>query len=524
MSSSKEDNVLDVESEMQVSGGVSLAGGRPFVALASLCLAELLVAMDNSIVNVAIPTFSREMDASNTALQWIVDAYTLTFSCFLLPAGHLGDRVGRRLVLMVGLAGFGVLSVFTALSGGLIELIACRGALGVFAALIYPATLSLITSTFAGTSYKNLAIGMWAATSGIGIAFGPILGGILLEYYSWAAIFWINVPLSAFGLLALWRGVPESRAEHGARFDVLGASLATCGVGMIVWGIIEGPHRGWVSVTVSVPCVVGLCVCLLMVAWELRCRYPLFDVRLFAHRQFAAGALSICIGFFALAGFIFVITQYFQMVRGYSALVAGLATLPFAAVMAGLSPVAPVLARRLGVGVVVGVGLAVMGVAYASDAVLDERSSYWGLVVPEMIVIAAGLALVQAPATSAIMDVAKADEVGAASAMNDTTREVGGTFGVAVIGSVVAGIFAPAVASAVSALELPSEIREQASASVSAAIRVAERLPAPQGRVLHDAALAAFIEALHYSVILIAVTVWVGAVIAVIALPRRRMV
>lgn len=491
-------------------------------ALAALCLAELLVVMDNTIVNVAIPTFSREMDASTTQLQWIVDAYTLAFACLLLPAGHLGDRLGRRAVLVTGLVGFGAVSAATALCTGLDAVILCRVLLGVSAAFIYPATLSLIMTTFAGSPRKNMAVALWAATSGVGIALGPIIGGVLLEHFSWQSIFWINVPLAVAAVGAVLAFIGEKRANDGGRFDTIGAALSTAGVGAIVWAIIEGPQHGWTSLEVGGAFVAGLAALALLIVWELHWHHPLIDVRLFLRREFSAGAIAISAAFFGLFGFTFVITQYFQAVRGYSALLAGVATLPFAVVMAGMSPLSSLLARRFGPGWVVGTGLATMGLGFARAIVLKADSSYWGIIVPAMVVMAAGLALVQAPATSAIMGVVRGTQVGAASAMNDTTREIGGTLGVAVLGSVVAGQFGSAMDAAALPEGMPAGVLAQARDSVSAAMAISEQLPSPLGEALREATSEAFMGALHHAVIVVAGVAWVGAVISFIVLPRGR--
>ncbi len=495
--------------------------GLRAAALAALCLAELLVVIDNTIVNVAIPTFARDLNASTTGLQWIVDAYTLAFACLLLPAGHLGDRIGRRRVLVIGLAAFGVVSGATALCTTLDAVTTCRALLGVCAALVYPATLSLIMTTFEGSSRRGLAVGLWAATSGLGIALGPILGGLLLEHFSWESIFWVNVPLALITVPAVLVAVPESRSSEKARFDVVGAILSAIGVGALVWGIIEGPHRGWTSGSVTTAFIVGAICVSALVAWELYWPHPLIDVRLFFRREFSAGAVSIAAAFFALFGFIFIITQYFQDVRGYSALMAGVATLPFAIVMAVVSPIASVLSRRLGPGWVVGVGLGIMGLGFWRVTVLEADSAYWQMIVPAMVIMAAGLALVQAPATSAIMGVVRKDQVGAASAMNDTTREIGGTLGVAVLGSIVASQFSDSLNSAVSGL-MPQQALDQADNSITAAMTVAKYMPETVQGLFKEAAVNAFMDTVHQAGWVVACVAWAGALIAVIALPRGR--
>lgn len=504
-----------------VSHATPRGRGLLAAALAALCLAELLVVIDNTIVNVAIPTFARDLGASTTGLQWIVDAYTLAFACLLLPAGHLGDRAGRRRVLVIGLTAFGIVSAVTALCTTLDAVIACRALLGVCAAFIYPATLSLIMTTFHGSPRKGLAVGLWAATSGVGIALGPILGGLLLEHFSWESIFWINVPLALIAVPAVLLAVPESRSSEEARFDLLGAILSTGAVGALVWGIIEGPHHGWTSGLVSTAFIIGALCLVALVGWELQWRHPLIDIRLFLRREFSTGAVSIAAAFFGLFGFIFLVTQYFQAVRGYSALMAGVATLPFAVVMAAVSPISSILSRLLGPGWVVGAGLGMMGLGFWRVTALESDSSYWLMIVPAMMVMATGLALVQAPATSAIMGVVRQDQVGAASAMNDTTREIGGTLGVAVLGSIVASQFSDSLTSVVSG-QVPQQALDQASNSITAAMTVADCLPDGAQNFFRQAAINAFMDTVHQASWVVAGVAWVGAVIAVIALPRGR--
>lgn len=492
------------------------------LSLIALCLAELLVVMDNTIVNVAVPTFGRELSASTTQLQWIVDAYTLAFASLLLPAGKLGDRLGRRLTLTAGLLGFAIVSVVTALATTLTELIALRAALGMCAALIFPATLSLITTTFQGSQLKSMAIGLWAATSGVGIALGPIIGGVLLKYYTWPAIFWINVPIAVVAIPAIWFLVSESTSQKGHGFDFGGAIGAVLAVGSLVWAIIEGPHKGWHSMPVLVAFAAAAVGSIALIRWEMGRADPLINITLFQHREFSASAFAICVAFFGLFGFIFAITMFFQGVRGYSALGTGVATLPFAAVMAALSPAATTLAKRIGSATVVAGGLIVMGSGFALVTTAAATCSYWGVIVPAMVLMAAGLALVQGPATSALMAVAPLDQAGAASAVNDTTREVGGTLGVALLGSVLASGFGSNLTSLTADLHLSAPALAAARSSIEGALTVAEELPAALSSPLRQAAQTAFMQALHSASWVAAGVAWLGAVIAFVALPRRR--
>lgn len=415
--------------------------GNRGLALTALCLAVLLVVMDNTIVNVAIPTMSDALNASSTDLQWVVDAYTLSFAALLLPAGKLSDRWGRRRMLLVGLAGFAVVSAATAFSWALWQLVTLRVVLGVCAALIYPATLSSIIVIFEGSRYRSLAVGLWAATSGVGIALGPIIGGVLLEHYAWNSIFWVCSVIGVVALACIAVAVPEVRAYRSERFDFPGTVLSVAGVGLLVWAIIERPTYGWLSWQV----IGGICAALIILAVfaavEGHTHAPLIDVGLFRRATFTSSTCAICVAFFCLFGFIFITTQWFQALRGYTALQTAVATLPFAVVMAAVAPFATQLAKRFGYRSVVSTGLLFLSASMFVVTRVDAHCSYWFVVVPTMALMAAGIALIQGPATDALMSTVPESSTGAASAVNDTIREIGGTLGVAVMGSAISSVY-----------------------------------------------------------------------------------
>lgn len=403
---------------------------RPLVdnkatALASLCLAVLLVVMDNTIVNVAIPTLSSALKASSTDLQWIVDAYTLSFAALLLPAGKLGDRWGRRRMLLYGLLGFALLSSAAALSWTLGQLIALRALLGICAAMMYPSTLSLIVTVFDGSAYKSLAIGLWASASGVGIALGPILGGALLERYAWDSIFWICAIIAAVASAAVAVMIPESHRYQSGRFDYAGSALSVSGIGLLVWVIIEQPRYGWLSWQIIEGACVAAIIMLAFVMVETHNDSPLIDMTLFRRAAFTSSTCAICVAFFCLFGFIFITTQWFQALRGYTALQTAVATLPFAVVMAGVSPVATQLAKRFGHRIVIATGLLLLAISLFIVTRVDADCDYWLTIVPTMAIMAAGIALIQGPATDLLMGTVPGRSTGAASAVNDTIREIG---------------------------------------------------------------------------------------------------
>ncbi|WP_068052558.1 MFS transporter [Nocardia xishanensis] len=417
-----------------------------FLALAVICLAELLVVLDNTIVNVALPSIGVELATGVSGLQWVVDAYTLTFAGLLLAFGNLGDRYGRRKVMAVGLIGVAVMSVGGALSDSMGAVITARAAMGVFAAAVFPATLALIINIFTDRSERALAIAAWTAMAGFAIAIGPISGGWLLEHFSWHSVFWINVPVALVALIATMLWVPESRSAEVGKLDLPGIALSIAGITLLVWSIIEAPRYGWLSVTTLTAGSLGVALLAGFIAWELRTNAPILDMRLFRNRRFSMPALSIAVGYFSMFGFLFLITQYFQGVREYTPLEFGIASLPFAFSVAIGAPVATLLAQRWGTTPVIVSGLLLTGIGLYLGGQVTVDSGYVTDVLPSMVSMALGLAIVQGPATESIMSSLPLNEAGAGSAVNDTTREIGGTLGVAVLGSIVASYYTTRVA------------------------------------------------------------------------------
>jgi EmrB/QacA subfamily drug resistance transporter len=464
---------------------------------------------------------SHQLSASTGGLQWIVDAYTLSFAGLLLVGGNLGDRLGRRRMLQAGLALFAVTSVGAALSQTTGELIAARAAMGAAAALIYPATLALLTNTFTVAKERATAIGIWAGVSGLAVAVGPVSGGVLLQHFSWSSVFYVNVPIVIIALVAGARLLPESRDAHPGRFDPLGAAASIAGIALLTWTLIEAPGHGWASATTLGGFAGSAVILALFAVGQSRRPDPLLDVRLFRNARFSAASAAIALAFFGLFGFIFLITQYFQVVRGYSTLHAGLATLPFAVVTGAMSPVAILIMKRAGTKLVVSAGLALMsgGFLVASTTHLD--SAYWGRIIISMTLMAAGLALTSSPATDAIMGALPPDKAGAGSAVNDTTRELGGTLGVAVIGSVLSSVYASHVASALTSHGVPAAAVASARESVVAGLTVAGQLPPGLQAIAADAARQAFISGLSAGSLVAAGGTLLAALAALAFLPAR---
>jgi DHA2 family multidrug resistance protein-like MFS transporter len=495
--------------------------GRRWWILAVLCLSVLLVVVDNTIVNVALPTISRDLHASTSSLQWVVDGYTLSFAGLLLLGGNLGDRLGRRRFLQLGLVLFGIFSVGAALSRNTGELIAARALMGLGAALVYPATLAILNNVFTVARERAIAIGVWSAVSGLAVAVGPVTGGALLRHFSWSSVFYVSVPVVVLAVVFGRLLLPESRDHQAGRFDPVGAILSIAGITLLTWSIIEAPQHGWWSFA-TVGGILGALVILSGFAWwQARRPDPMLDVRLFRNARFSAASAAIALSFFGLFGFIFMITQYFQVVRGYNPLGAGLATLPFAFVTAGFSPVAMLLMRRFGTKLVVAAGLLLMSGGFLVAATTAVESPYWGKIIIAMALMAAGLGLTTGPATEAIMGALPAGKAGAGSAVNDTTREVGGTLGVAIVGSVLNSAYGSHVLSGLTALGAPASAGHLAGQSVVAGMSVVAGFPAP----LRDAAAAvvrsSFVTGLHQGSLVAAGTCLAAALVALAFLPAR---
>ncbi|MGH9020875.1 MAG: DHA2 family efflux MFS transporter permease subunit [Acidimicrobiales bacterium] len=494
---------------------------RRWRILAVLSIAVFLVVVDNTVVNVALPTLARDLHASTASLQWIVDGYSLPFAGLLLAGGGLSDRLGRRGVMQAALIAFGVFSFLAAHATNVATLLTARALMGAAAAFIFPATLSLLTVAFRDPRERATAFGVWGAVAGVAIAVGPVLGGVLLVHYWVGSIFLINLPVVVVAVALTSMVVPESRAPQRRRFDLVGLALGTGAVTALVLAIIEGPSWGWMGTTTLALFAAAVSCAVSFVLVELRHAEPLLDVRVFRRPSFSAGAGAIAASYFCLFGFIFLITQYFQLVRGYSALSAGVHTLPFAAVAMVATPLGAQLALRVGTRQVVASGLATMSGSMVWVSRIGAHAAYAGPIVGSMMVMALGFSLINAPATAAIMATLSADQVGAGAAANETTRELGGTLGVAVIGSVFSSLFGPAVRSAFLRVGLNGAPLAAAQRSMQEARATVTHLPTAVQPGVAREVTAAFIDGLHRGC-LVAAAATLGVALAVLAtMPSR---
>jgi EmrB/QacA subfamily drug resistance transporter len=487
------------------------------VALAVLCLAAFTINLDTTIVNIALPSLMRQLDASTRELQWVVDAYTLTFAALVLAAGSLGDRYGRKGALLAGLAVFGGATAV----GGLVDsagaLVAVRAVMGVGAALIFPATLSIISNLYTERGERARAIGLWGAMTGLGVALGPICGGWLLEQFWWGSVFVAMAPVAAVTFLGAVLFVPTSRDPATPPVDVGGLALSTVAVGTLVYTIIEAPEQGWTAPATVIGFALTAATTAVFVAWERGRAHPMLDVSLFRNLRFSAASGSIMVIFFALAGFIFLITQYFQFLKGYAPLSTGVRILPVAICIAIGSIVGVRLSVTVGNKAIVATGLFLVGISFAWVSNNSIDTPYLDIV-GQMILAGVGMGLTTAPATEAIMGVVPKEKAGIGSAVNDATRELGATLGVAIIGSVYASLYASGIQDA--AGSAPAPALDAASDSIGAALAVSNQL-GPAGQPLLEASQAAFFDGFQLGCLVAAGVLIAGAAFAARFLPSR---
>ena len=495
-----------------------LIHSRRWATLGVLCLSLLVIVVDNTIVNVALPTMVRQLHASTASLQWVTDAYTLAMAGLLLSLGSLGDRIGRHRTLAGGLLVFGLGSAMAAWSGSAGTLIVARVVMGLGAAAIMPATLSILTNVFTEAGERARAIALWSAVSGLGIAIGPTLGGWLLEHFWWGSIFMVNLPIVALALVAGRLVVPPSRNPNPQALDPIGLVASVAGVVAVVYAVIEAPNYGWLSARTIGIAAAGVAILAGWVAFELRSSHPMVDLRVFRNARFSAASFSLTMVFLALFGWLFLFTQQMQFVLGYNALQAGVRALPFAIVIGAISQPAARLAARIGTKAVVTAGLAVMATGFGLMALSTVHTGYGYLLVAS-VVIAAGMGLAMAPATDSIMGALPPAQAGVGSAVNDTTRSLGGALGVAVMGSVAASVFTTHVRPAL--IHAPSQVTVQAKASVGAAVTIGQHVHGTIGQSLVDAARHAFITGADQAMIVAVAAALIGALVAARFLPAR---
>lgn len=482
---------------------------RRWWTLAVLCTSLIIVIIGNTSLNVALPTLARELEATSTQLQWMVDAYSLVFAGMLFTAGALGDRYGRKGALQLGLLIFLGGSLLAALVGSSEGVIIGRAIMGLGAAFVMPSTLSVLANVFSPAE-RTKAIAIWAGVSGAGAAFGPIASGFLLEHFFWGSVFFVNVPVILGALIAGRILIPRSSDPEQARLDPVGAALSVAGLSALVYAIIEAPRYGWGSPTTLAWFAAASVLIVAFIWWELRAEHPMLDLHWFRDRRFSVASGGITLIFFALFGMFFLVTLYLQLVLGYSAFEAGLAQLPVAFMFIVIAPRTPSLSARIGANRVVAIGLLFVSGGLLLFNTYTETTPYiWIAIV--MVMISSGMALTMAPLTASIMSAVPPSRAGVGSAMNDTTRELGGALGVAVLGSLVLSRFQSDIAPAISAL--PEAARNVADSGLAGALAVAHQVGGDAGQQLASAARDAYLSGMGMACTIAAVITVIASAI-----------
>lgn len=501
--------------------------GRPpspptrWLALAVLCVTLLMVTLDVTVLNVALPTIVRDLNATTTELQWIVDAYVIVFAGLLLSVGSLADRIGRKKVFLAGLVIFAAGSAWAAYSGSVEMLIAARAGMGIGGAFMMPSTLSLITSIFADATERQWAIGLWAATTGIGAALGPIVGGVLLTHFWWGSVFLINVPIAVVGFACAIPLIPESKNPDAKPPDLVGAGLSIAGLGLLLWSLIEAPARGWTSGLVLAAGIGGLAVLAVFVLWERRSTHPMLNMVFFRKREFSGAVTSLGLAVFGFYGALFVLTQFLQFSLGYSALKAGVCVLPAAGAIALVAPMSALIMRMIGIRYTVAAGLLIVAGAFWQISGATASSGYADIVFG-VVLAGVGVGLVIPAATESVMGSLPSGDLGVGSATNSAFMQVGGALGVAVIGSLLTTRYQDIITARLAPYDVPAAAMDTIKGSLGGALEVAARAPGALGAALARAAREAFVSGMSLGLTTGAFVVLGGCLIALFVLPAKR--
>jgi EmrB/QacA subfamily drug resistance transporter len=504
---------------------------RRWTILGVLMVCLVVVILDNTILNVALKTIQQDLSATQSDMEWAINSYTLVFAGLMFTAGVLGDRFGRKRMLLTGMVLFGAASALTAWSQGSGWLITNRALMGIGAALIQPQTLSIIQNVFEPAE-RGRAIGIWAGVSGAGIALGPVTGGLLLEHFWWGSVFLINVPIALLGAVAILIVVPESADPNPKRVDPLGVVLSIAGLVALVYGIIKGGEHGhWMTAEVLGSIIGGIAILVLFVWLEWRSRHPSLDVTLFRKPAFSASTVALALTFFAMMGTTFFLTFYWQVVRGFAPLKAGLLVVPVSLGIAAMAPRSAKLVERFGARNVIATGMVITAGVFLAYTQIEQHTPVWAI---ELLLLVWGLGggMVMAPATTVTMSAVPREKAGVGSAVTNTVRMVGGALGVAILGSVLSAVYRGRLDGAVNVL--PQGMRDEAAESIGGTVGAVGKVAAQvQSGALPPAAAhplpgliqtadSAFLHAMHTAVLVSVGAAIVAAIVARVFLPGRQ--
>jgi EmrB/QacA subfamily drug resistance transporter len=488
------------------------AYARRWWTLAVLCLSLLIVFGGNSTLNVALPTLSRDLGATESQLQWVVAAYSLVFAGLLFTSGALGDRFGRKGALQLGLLIFFVASLFASQAMDTTQIIACRAVMGVGAAFIMPSTLSILVNVFPPRE-RAKAIAIWATTTGIAGSIGPVITGYVLGHFWFGSAFLVYLPVIALAFVGGWFFVPKSRDPEHAQLDPVGALLSIVGVSSLVFGLIQAPEEGWLAPVTLGAFGVAVVVLGMFVAWELHTEVPMLNMRYFRNPAFSVGSGAMMLVFLAMYGVMFLMTQYLQLILGFSALGAAVRLLPIAMIMLVVTPFTPRIVTRFGANRSVAFGMLLIAFGFVLFTQLHPDTPLWFMYCA-LVPLMTGVSMSMSPMTASIMSAVPERRAGAGSAMNDATRELGAALGIAVLGSIAASQFQSHLHDALQ--KVPPSLRSSAGASIAGALDAAHHLPGAASEAFATVARTAFVDGIHVAALF-------GVALAVLAslLTRR---
>lgn len=492
----------------------------PWIALSFLCLAVLILGIDDTILSLALPAIAREFMASISELQWMINAYLLAFVALLLTMGALGDRFGRKRMFQLGLVVFGLASLAAAFSTSMTMLIACRALMGVAGAMILPQTLSIIRATFTDPKARGQAIGIWAGMFALGYGIGPVVGGILMEHFEWRSVFFLNIPVAIITLAGGYFFIQESRDQSAPRLDPIGVILSITGLSALVYGIIEVGGEGWTEGSVIASICIGIIILVIFALWEIRSDHPMLPMRFFKNMSFTGANVAMTLVSFGAISLLFFLSQFFQSVQGHTALEAAWRMLPTAVFSLIASIVAIQIARGLGLKLPVCLGLLIGGFGLLYLSFSDTNASYlW--VFGGLSLTAIGIGMVYSPCTDSIMGSLPERKAGIGSAMDSTVQQLGGVLGIAILGAILNATYLHKIADMEVIASLPKEAYEAIRNSIQSAHIVAEQFPEDISRQITSGTSEAFTSGMNEALLIAAIVMMVAAVITLFILPNR---
>jgi EmrB/QacA subfamily drug resistance transporter len=497
---------------------------RRWIGFIFMGISMLIISLDNTVLNLALPSIAQDLGSSSAQLQWIVDAYMLAIAGSLLTIGYLADRLGRKPTLLIGLLIFAVFSLGAALSRSTAALIAMRAVMGIGAATIMPATLSILTATFRDPKERGTAIALWAAVFSLGMGIGPLVGGYLLENFHWSSVFYINIPVIAVGLVGGWFFLENSKTAHPRKIDILGAVLSAGGVFALVFAIIQAGQDGWTSNHVLYAFGAAIVLIGAFIWWEMRYKDAMLPLKFFKNMSFTGANIALILVHFGMVGAFFFLGQFLQSVQGYSPLEAGIRLLPMAAVSFVSAAGSAMLARFMGTKLTVGLGIIIAAAGFYYFATIAAVDVSYTKFVLAMCITALGIGFTMAPATTSIMGSVPVDQSGIASAMNNTTRQIGSALGVAVLGTILNSIYINNVNAVAWPPALPANALEAIRGSIQGANIVAAKVSAqsPQlAKMITDSSHQAFTSGAERALVVAAIIMAVSAVFTLLILPSR---